>query len=83
MIQTFGYFSTKPPVNETLQIMKHITLGNNAKAKEIMLELFGEVDLEVRLDLERTDEEEMVHTWKEKEKGKLVYMINDDEVDNL
>ncbi|KAH9298564.1 hypothetical protein KI387_030246, partial [Taxus chinensis] len=37
------------------------------------------------LDLEETEEEEMVHTWEVKQKGKLICMINDedDEDNNL
>ncbi|KAH9293471.1 hypothetical protein KI387_041325, partial [Taxus chinensis] len=40
------------------------------------------LDLEACLDLEETEEEEMVHTWEEKERGKLVCIIDDDDEDN-
>ncbi|KAH9323778.1 hypothetical protein KI387_018417, partial [Taxus chinensis] len=51
--------------------------------KGLMLEILGEPDFETFLDLEEKNEEEMVHTWKGKEKSKLVYMIDDDEFDTL
>ncbi|KAH9321849.1 hypothetical protein KI387_016488, partial [Taxus chinensis] len=37
------------------------------------------LDLEACLDLEETEEEEIVRTWETKEKGQLVFLINEDE----
>ncbi|KAH9300254.1 hypothetical protein KI387_011837, partial [Taxus chinensis] len=63
--------------------MKHITLGDSTKVEELMLELFREPNLKECLDLQVIEEVQMGHARKEKEKGKLVYMIDDKEVDNL
>ncbi|KAH9322561.1 hypothetical protein KI387_017200, partial [Taxus chinensis] len=46
MIQTFEYFSTKPPVNEALQVMKCLTMGDSAKDEELIQELLCESELE-------------------------------------
>ncbi|KAH9317911.1 hypothetical protein KI387_019680, partial [Taxus chinensis] len=64
-------------------IIKFLMMGDSAKAKEILLDMFGELDLEARFDEEETDEVQLGRTWLEKEKGKLVYMIDDEEVENL
>ncbi|KAH9313315.1 hypothetical protein KI387_028350, partial [Taxus chinensis] len=63
--------------------MKHIILGDSGKEEDLILELFSEPNSKARLDLEEIEEVDMGHSWKEKEKGKMVYMIDDEEVDNL
>ncbi|KAH9297986.1 hypothetical protein KI387_029668, partial [Taxus chinensis] len=64
-------------------IMKCITLGNGAKVEELMLQLLGEPNSKVLLDAEEMEELQLGHTWKEKEKGKIVYLIDDEEVENF
>ncbi|KAH9301982.1 hypothetical protein KI387_013565, partial [Taxus chinensis] len=39
MIQTFDYFSNKPLVNEALQVMKRLTMGDSAKDEDLLQEL--------------------------------------------
>ncbi|KAH9306720.1 hypothetical protein KI387_011124, partial [Taxus chinensis] len=58
-------------------------MGDSAKYEELILDMFGELDLEACFEEEETDEEKIVHAYSEKEKGKLVYMIDDEEVENL
>ncbi|KAH9331091.1 hypothetical protein KI387_003199, partial [Taxus chinensis] len=83
MIYTFDYFSTKPPVNEALQVMKHLTLGYSAKDEELIHELLCESDLEACFEEEETNAEKLGCAYLEKEKGKMFYVIDDEEVDNL
>lgn len=42
LIQSFEYQSTKPFVNEVLQVFKHLTVGDNSMVEDRLLKLLGE-----------------------------------------
>lgn len=83
MIHTFEYFPTKPPMNDVVQVMKCLTMGDSAQDKELLQELLGESYLEDHFEEEETDAEQLGHAHLEKEKGNMVYIVDDEEVENL
>ncbi|KAH9296728.1 hypothetical protein KI387_044756, partial [Taxus chinensis] len=58
-------------------------MGDSARVEDIILELFREPELEVRFDEEELEEVQLDCTCMEKEKVKLVYMIDGEEVEIL
>lgn len=49
-------------MNEALQVMKHLTMGDSAKVKELIQELLGESELEARFKEGETDKENLGRT---------------------
>ncbi|KAH9327891.1 hypothetical protein KI387_044383, partial [Taxus chinensis] len=59
-------------------------MGDSAKAKELLQELLYKEESGACLDDEpKTDVTLLQHACLEKEKGKMVYFLDDKEVDNL
>ncbi|KAH9325360.1 hypothetical protein KI387_005538 [Taxus chinensis] len=84
MIQTFDYFSTKPLVEEALKFVKRLTMGDSAKEEEHIQELFGETEFGACFEKEEEmDSILLERACLEKEKGKMVYIVDDEEVENL
>ncbi|KAH9298113.1 hypothetical protein KI387_029795, partial [Taxus chinensis] len=56
----------------------------SAKAKEHIQELFGEVDFGARFEKEEEMDSILLEcAFLEKEKGNMVYIMDDEEVENL
>ncbi|KAH9292669.1 hypothetical protein KI387_042147, partial [Taxus chinensis] len=65
-------------------VVKCLTLGDSAKDEDLILYFLGEPDLEACFEEgEEIDEVQFEHTYLEKEKGKMVYLIEDEEIENL
>ncbi|KAH9304556.1 hypothetical protein KI387_008960, partial [Taxus chinensis] len=69
---------------EALRVIKCLNMGDSAKVEELIQELFGEIELGVRFDEEEeTNSMLLQHAYFEKEKGKMVYIVDDAEVENM
>ncbi|KAH9287579.1 hypothetical protein KI387_031696, partial [Taxus chinensis] len=76
--------STKPSVDKALQGIKHLTMGDSSRIEDRLLELLGELGLGVHFEeIEEIEESQLECTCLEKEKGKLVYVIDGDEPESL
>ncbi|KAH9311782.1 hypothetical protein KI387_026817, partial [Taxus chinensis] len=62
---------------------KHLTLGDYAMVKDQILDFIGEPSLEACFKEGKIEEVQFECACLEKEKGKLVYLIDDEEVENL
>ncbi|KAH9290109.1 hypothetical protein KI387_034226, partial [Taxus chinensis] len=60
-----------------------LTMGDSGKVEELIQELFGETETGARFEDEEDDIILLEHASLEKDKGKLVYIIDDEEVENL
>ncbi|KAH9326213.1 hypothetical protein KI387_006391, partial [Taxus chinensis] len=60
-----------------------LTMGDSAMEEDRILELLGEPSLETHFDEEELEETQLEHVCMEKEKGKMVYMIDGEEMESL
>ncbi|KAH9298003.1 hypothetical protein KI387_029685, partial [Taxus chinensis] len=76
---------TNPSVDNSLQVVKCLTMGDSAMAEDRLLELLGEPGLEAcfKEEVEEAEEIQLENVWLENEKGKLVYVINGEEAESL
>ncbi|KAH9303725.1 hypothetical protein KI387_008129, partial [Taxus chinensis] len=75
--------STKPSVDKALQTIKSLIIGDNAKVEDRLLELLGKPYVETCLNEEESEEVHLEHACIEKEKVKIVYVINGEEMETL
>ncbi|KAH9287494.1 hypothetical protein KI387_031611, partial [Taxus chinensis] len=75
--------STKPLVDEALQVFKCLNMGDSAMVEDRILELLGEPVLEVYFDEEELEEIQLECACMDIEKGELVYVIDGEEVEHL
>ncbi|KAH9296158.1 hypothetical protein KI387_039746, partial [Taxus chinensis] len=69
--------STKPSIDKSFQGIKCLTMQDSARMEDRLLELLGEPVLEAHFEEEEEEEElHLEHACSEKEKGKLVYVID-------
>ncbi|KAH9300163.1 hypothetical protein KI387_011746, partial [Taxus chinensis] len=60
-----------------------LTMGDSGKIEELIQELFGEIEIGAHFLDEEDDIILLEHTSLEKDKGKMVYIIDEEEVEHL
>ncbi|KAH9313360.1 hypothetical protein KI387_028395, partial [Taxus chinensis] len=70
-------------MDKASQVIKSLTMGDSVMAEDILLELLGEPYLETHLNEEELEEIKLERAYMEKEKGKMVYIIDREEMETL
>ncbi|KAH9288450.1 hypothetical protein KI387_032567, partial [Taxus chinensis] len=63
-------------------VMKHLTMGDNAKDDELLQIFLGKSDLLAQFKEEETYTKQLGNAFLKRKKGKMIYMVDVEEVEN-